>query len=134
MTDTVPTPTRVDVYAPPTRVARSTRNLFAYHETPQPAPRTMISAAPPPAVFEQPATVTVPDPPRPPHFPWRYIGRFGTASDPIAAFVRDGEVRTVRSGDRIDERFVLRRIGNETVEVETQEWPERIPVALSSAI
>jgi hypothetical protein len=73
--------------------------------------------------------------PRRPPFPYRYIGRFGPETNPIAAFSRDGEVITVRAGDRIGPDFVVRAIGIETVEVEASiggERPEE-PVALGAA-
>jgi hypothetical protein len=53
------------------------------------------------------------------HFPYRYIGVFGPAGDPIAAFTRDGGVVTVRGGERIDSQFALRSIDLESVMVES---------------
>ena len=97
--------------------SRNQRNLFAYTE------REPLPAAFHPA----PAAVTVVPPPVVPppidehpraRFPHRYIGRFGPDHRPFAAFARDGQVVTVRPGDPIDERFVLRSIGMESVEVE----------------
>ena len=135
-TEAAPAPSAIHEAVPPTAVLRSRRNLFAYYEPPQAPVRTMtmISAVPPPVVFEMPPAVEVAAP-KPPQFPWRYIGRFGPANDPIAAFIRGDDVRTVRPGDRIDEQFVLRSIGLETVEVEAGGWAgEPIVVALSTPI
>lgn len=96
------------------------RNLFAYVARPPraiaaaPVARAAtIAVAPPPALDETPRAAA----PEPPRFPYRYIGRFGKDADPLAAFVRDGEVVTVRRGGRIGEGFTLRAIGIESVEV-----------------
>jgi hypothetical protein len=106
------------VYA--SHAERSTRNLFAYPEREVPVvqravfrPMPPIAAAPvivaPQPVEERPRV----------RFAHRYIGRFGPDHRPIAAFARDGQIVTARIGERIDERFVLRSIGMESVEVET---------------
>ena len=103
-------------------------------------PRPVVQHAPPAVVVVEqqpiPATIATPLPaaPTPPQFPYRYIGRFGPAHDPIAAFAGEGNVRTVRAGDRIDERFRLRAINLETVQVEARDWPEKIVVGLSTAM
>ena len=51
-------------------------------------------------------------------FMHRYIGKFGPDRRPIAAFAGDGQIVTVRIGERIDERFVLRSIDRDSVQVE----------------
>jgi hypothetical protein len=122
---------RIDVSAPAPRIARSQRNLFAYYEPPR-QPIALV-ATPPPIVLPStppPTLPSTPDPPRAPHFPYRFIGRFGPEHDPIAAFTRDGDVRTLRAGDRIDEQFVLRAIRFESVEVEARGWNEVIRAPL----
>lgn len=93
------------------------RNPFGYIE---PKPQVVVAQAPVAsvAVIEPPpVTATVPVEPPLPRFEHRYIGRFGPERDPIAAFSLNGDVITVRRGDRIGERFVLRSIGLESVEV-----------------
>jgi hypothetical protein len=93
------------------------RNPFGYVEPP---PQVAIAQAPiaAPVVIEPPpAVATQPVEPPLPRFEHRYIGRFGPERDPIAAFSLNGDVITVRRGDRIGERFVLRSIGFESVEV-----------------
>ncbi|HET7437611.1 MAG TPA: hypothetical protein VFN10_23100 [Thermoanaerobaculia bacterium] len=97
------------------------RNLFAYVDPPAPSPaparvvRTQMPIAPPPVVIAAAAPAAA-QPPAAPRFEWRYIGRFGTDADPIAAFTRDREVRTLRRGERLGE-FTLRAIGIESVEM-----------------
>jgi hypothetical protein len=88
------------VEAPPARVERA---VFVLAREPQ---RVEVVAA-----------RLEPEQPPPPRFPYRYIGRFGPDRNPIAAFARDGEIATVRRGDRLG-GFTLRHIGVESVEVE----------------
>lgn len=118
--------------------ARGTRNLFAYREPELPRARPAVFE-PPPAIVDVP----VPSPPqviveeRPRlRFTHRYIGRFGPKDRPIAAFARDGDIVTVKVGGRIDDHFVLRSVGMESVEVEAsvngELQTER--VALSSSL
>jgi hypothetical protein len=75
-----------------------------------------------------------PPPPKPvpPAFPFKYIGTFGSAANPIATFSRDGEIVNARVGTIIDGRFILRRIGIESVEIGFVGFPQdevqRIPI------
>jgi hypothetical protein len=122
---------------PPLPASHSSRNLFSYQEAPPaPAPVAEPVAAPPVEI----AAVAPPPPAEPaepviPPFPWRYIGRFGRANDQVAAFVRDGQVKTVRGGDRIDDQYVLRTIGIETVEVESEAaGTEQIALAVNEPL
>jgi hypothetical protein len=107
------------------------RNLFAYRVEERPA---IVAAATPAYVapmVEAPIPVLVEAPaPAPVPFPYRYIGTFGTARNRVAAFVRDGEITTVRAGDRLGE-FVLRSIDLETVQVEGPDGVRRIPMSTS---
>jgi hypothetical protein len=101
--------------------ARPVRNLFAYAERrKQPvAQKAIVHAAPARAVVQPAIIVPPPVEERPrARFTHRYIGRFGPDHRPVAAFVRDGQVVTVRAGERIDDRFVLRSIDIESVQVE----------------
>ena len=62
-------------------------------------------------VAPQPVGIT----PRP--FPYRYIGTFGTREKAFAVFVREGEIVNARVGDAVGDRFTLRRIGLESVDL-----------------
>jgi hypothetical protein len=110
------------------RVSLGSRNLFAYREVSLP-PSHLAFSAPPPVVVREvappPAVAVIDETPRL-RFTSRYIGRFGTNRNQIAAFAKDGQIVTVRVGDRIDEHFVLRRIGIESVEVEARDGGEVI--------
>jgi hypothetical protein len=105
------------VYAEPTP-HDGTRNLFAYVTAPVAPVAVKSEPAQPVPVVSAP-----PEPPAPvrkavekPRFTYRYIGRFGPDENPVAAFVRDGEIVTAQRGDRVGE-FVLREVGLESVEV-----------------
>lgn len=75
-----------------------------------------------------------PPPPKPvpPAFNYKYIGTFGTPSNPIATFTRDGEIVNARVGDVIEGKFILRSIGLESVEIGFTGFPpderRRVPV------
>jgi hypothetical protein len=115
---------------------RSSRNLFAYRELETPRPAVVVPAQL--AVTVVPIATPPPQPrieePERPQFAHRYIVRFGPDAHPIAAFVRDGQVITVRVGERIDEQFVLRSIGMESVEVEAGAGGGPIRVGLGTSL
>lgn len=58
-----------------------------------------------------------PPPPQPPAFDWKFIGMFGRSQSPIATFARGGDIVNARTGDVIEGKFILRRIGIESVEI-----------------
>lgn len=110
---------RVDRPADLSHSARSTRNLFAYREPEIPRAKPAVFHPPPPVIVAAPVTAPPLQEERPRlRFTHRYIGRFGPEHRPIAAFARDGKIVTVKIGDRIDDHFVLRSVGIESVEVE----------------
>lgn len=59
----------------------------------------------------------VPPPPPLPDFPYTYIGTFGPEGDKLAAFSRDGEIVNVRPGQTFGGKFILVRIGVESVDI-----------------
>jgi hypothetical protein len=75
-----------------------------------------------------------PPPPRPvpDQFPYKYIGTFGSTSNPIATFAADGEIVNARVGDVLRGKFILRGIGIESVEIGFIGFPpeerQRIPI------
>lgn len=75
-----------------------------------------------------------PPPPKPvpPAFSYKYIGTFGSSTNPIATFNRSGEIVNVRVGNIIDGKFILRSIGIESVEIGFVGFPpderQRIPL------
>ena len=89
------------------------RNLFAFLEPPPPEkPRVLPAVA-----LRASVAPFVAQPPSPPPFPYRYIGTFGPRESAFAVFTRDGEVINARVGATIGERFTLRRIGIESVDL-----------------
>ena len=99
--------------------SQSRRNLFVYPVREQPIQLAVLQPSPPPVAMTIAHPMpTVEENPHP-RFPYSYIGRFGPDHNPVAAFARDGDIVTVRPGDRIDRHFTLRTIGIESVEVES---------------
>jgi len=88
----------------------------------------------------QPKFVPPPPPPppkpQPPNFDFKYIGTFGSPSNPLATFARNGEIVNVRVGDTIDGKFILRSIGLESVEIGYVGFPPdertRVPIGAQS--
>jgi hypothetical protein len=66
---------------------------------------------------EQPEVPPPPPPPVPPQFTWKFIGMFGRPQNPIATFAKEGEIVNARAGEIIEGKFILRRIGIESVEI-----------------
>jgi len=73
-----------------------------------------------------------PPPPKPPQFNWKFIGMFGPPKNPIATFAREGEIVNARTGEVIEGKFVLRRIGIESAEIGFVGFPpdvtQRVPL------
>ena len=73
-----------------------------------------------------------PPAPQPPPFTWKFIGMFGRPQSPIATFAREGEILNARVGEVIEGKFILRRIGIESVEIGFTGFPpdrtQRVPL------
>ena len=73
-----------------------------------------------------------PPPPTPPHFPYKFIGTFGSPARPIAVFSRDGELLNVRPGETFGGTFILRSVGIESADIGYVGFPpdlrRRIPI------
>lgn len=83
-------------------------------------------------VCDDPETPPPPPKPKPPQFTWKFIGMFGPPKTPIATFARDGEILNAKVGDVIEGKFILRRIGIESVEIGFTGFPadatQRVPL------
>jgi hypothetical protein len=70
--------------------------------------------------------------PKPPPFTLKYLGRFGTAAHPIAAFSDGKTVYDVQQGEVIGGKFIVAQIGYESVEIRFVGFPDvppqRLPV------
>ena len=108
--------------------SRGNRNLFAYRVREQSVITHRMMNLEPMMVVAAPAEPVAAPAPAPLPFPYRYIGTFGPPHNSVAAFSRDGEVLTVRTGERVGD-FVLRRIGIESVEVESTDGTRLIPLS-----
>jgi Thrombospondin type 3 repeat len=154
-------PVRMDLLEPHPSKHKSDRNLFAFVEPPPPQvkqpppPKDTDHDGIPdfrdncPTVFnpdqadidrngvgdacqQGPIIPPPPPPPQPPAFPYKYIGTFGTAAHPIATFINAGEIINVQVGQVIGRRFILRKIGIESVDIGFVGFPpdrtQRIPM------
>lgn len=62
--------------------------------------------------------------PRPAEFTWQYIGQFGPANKRIAVFSDGKKTYNALEGDTLDKKFILARIGLESVEIRFVGFPE----------
>jgi hypothetical protein len=106
-----------------TRDVETSRDLFDFREpTPRPLP-TPTPAPPPPPRPGDPAFVGPLPPPPPPPTPvppeiqFRFIGSFGPKDRPIAVLALGDELVNARVGDVVFQRFILRRVGYESIDV-----------------
>lgn len=115
-------------------VAASQRNPFQFVEPPPPKAKIVkkVEAPPPqPVVIVPPVVVeTAPVIPPPPAFPYQLIGRFGRGDNLIVAFSGKGQVITAQVGDTIEDTFVIRRIGIDSVEIGYVTRPETLKLQL----
>ncbi len=115
-------------------VAASHRNPFQFVEPPPAKPKVVKKEeAPPPepVVVAPPVVVdTTPVIPPPPAFQYQLIGRFGRGDNLIVAFSGKGQVITAQVGDTIEDTFVIRRIGVDSVEIGYVNRPETVRLQL----
>ncbi|PYQ29544.1 MAG: hypothetical protein DMF56_11300 [Acidobacteria bacterium] len=120
-----------------TLLAASHRNPFQYVEPQVKVERRALSPpAKAPAPVEEPRRAESPPlhEDAPPKFPYQLIGRFGLVRDPIVAFVGNGQVITARIGDTIDDTFVVRGIGVESVDIGYVNRPETLRLQLDGSV
>lgn len=99
------------------------RDLFDFREpTPRPAPVPTPAPPPPPAPGQPGFIGPVPPPgptptPVPPAPPFTLIGIFGTRDRPIAVLQTGEETSNARAGDVILGRWIIQRVGYESIDV-----------------
>jgi len=99
------------------------RDLFDVREPTKPPLPTPTPAPPPPPAPGDPRFVgPLPPPPptptpAPPAIPFKFIGTFGPRERPIAVLIAGDRTVNARSGDVVFEKFILRRVGYESVDV-----------------
>ncbi len=116
------------------------RNVFAFHVPPTPTPKPL---PPTPTPFPRPGSVEfigprlpTPTPTAtpivPPAIPFRALGIFGPNDRPIVTFEDGPRLINAREGDILDGRYILRRVGRESVDFAFVGLPpeitRRIPV------
>lgn len=96
---------------------RGERNVFAFRE--RPVPIVVPPHHDPPVIPTTQAEVTTTGEviKHKPEFPYHCIGRFGPRNAQLAAFVIDGEVKLAHAGETLADRYLVRAIGLESVEV-----------------
>ena len=122
------------------------RNVFAFHVPPTPTPRPL---PPTPTPFPAPGSaefvgprLPTPTPTAtpivPPAIPFRALGIFGPRDRPIVTFEDGPRLINAREGDILDGRFILRRVGRESVDFAFVGLPpeitRRIPVLPPDAL
>lgn len=122
--DDVPALSQEDLRSRPRRgPASSERDLFDLREPTKRPPPTPTPAPPPPPAPGDPRFVgPLPPPPptptpAPPPIPFKFIGSFGPRERPIAVLAAGGKIVNARTGDVVFERFILRKVGYESIDV-----------------
>lgn len=122
------------------------RNVFAFHVPPTPTPRPVPPTPTPVPVqgsaqFIGPRLPTPTPPPTPivpPAIPFRAVGIFGPREKPIVTLEDGPRLINAREGDILDGRFILRRVGRESVDFAFVGLPpeitRRIPVLPPDAL
>jgi hypothetical protein len=101
----------------------SGRNIFDLRvPTPTPPPTPTKAPPTPPApgsvAFVGPLPPPAPTPtPVPPDISFKFIGTFGPRDSPIAVLVLGDQLLNAHAGDVVFDRFILRNIGYESVDV-----------------
>ena len=120
----VPLFSRKDFDAPrPRGQGADTRNIFdSRPPTPIPPPTPTPGLPPPPPpgsqVFVGPLPPPPPTPtPAPPEITFKFIGTFGPKDRPVAVLVLGDQVVNARVGDVVFDRFQIRRVGYESIDV-----------------
>ena len=119
--DEVPILSVKDLGPPPARrVGDSGRDLFDLREPTRPPPPTPTPAPPAAgeAAFIGPPPPPTPTPtPKPPEITFKFLGTFGPREHPIAVIQQGEQVFNARAGDTLFGKFVLRRVGYESIDV-----------------
>ncbi len=103
--------------------APGSRNIFDLRApTPIPPPTPTPAPPPPPApgsaAFVGPLPPPPPTPtPAPPEIGFKFIGTFGPKDRPFAVLVQGDQIINARTGEVVFDRFIVRRVGYESVDV-----------------
>jgi hypothetical protein len=120
-------PKDFDTGKPKGGASDSSRDLFGLADpTKRPVP-TATPAPPPPGDvrFVGPLPPPPPTPtPRPPEIAFKFLGTFGPKDHPIAVIQQGEQVMNVRAGDTLLGKFILKKVGYESIDVGFVGFPE----------
>lgn len=103
--------------------AAASRDLFDFRQpTERPLPTPTPPPPPPPGPGDPRFVGPLPPPPppptpTPPEITFKFIGSFGPRERPIAVLVHAEQVVNARAGDVVFSRFILRKVGYESIDV-----------------
>ena len=119
--DEVPVIDPKDFDVPPVKGASDTgRDLFDLREPTNPPPPTPTPRPPMPGEPNYIGPLPPPPPtptPKPPEVTFKFVGSFGPKDHPIAVIQQGDEVFNARAGDTLFGKFVLRKVGYESIDV-----------------
>ncbi len=113
------------------------RDVFRFYNSPTPTPTPIRPTPTPIPVYDYPRLPTptpTATPIIPPAIPFKAIGRFGPRDEPIVALEEGNRILSVREGDVVDGRFIVKKINRESVDIAFTGLPpeitRRIPIPL----
>jgi hypothetical protein len=95
------------------------RDLFQLREPTRVPPPTPTPRPPQPceALYVGPCIPTPVPTPRPPEITFKFVGTFGPKEHPIAVIQQGEQTYNARAGDTLFGKFVLRKVGYESIDV-----------------
>lgn len=115
------------VIRPAAGVSDTGRDLFDLREPTKRPPPTPYPPPPPPGDtrFIGPLPPPPPTPtPRPPEITFKFVGTFGPRTRPIAVIQDGDKIYNVRAGDVLFDKYVLRSVGYESIDIGFVGFPE----------
>jgi len=110
------------------RVPETERDLFGLPREPTKPPPPTPTPRPPmagDAAFIGPLPPPPPTPtPHPPEVTFKFIGSFGPKESPIAVIQQGDQTFNARAGDTLFGKFVLRKVGYESIDVGFVDFPQ----------
>jgi len=100
--------------------AETDRDLFMLREPTRVPPPTPTPRPPAPGegAFIGPLPPPPPTPtPRPPEVTFKFVGSFGPKESPIAVIQQGDQIFNARAGDTLFGKFVLRKVGYESIDI-----------------
>jgi hypothetical protein len=136
----VPIVSLKDLEPPRARGAdKADRNIFDPRQ-PSPTPRPTPTPPPPPPPAPGSAAFIGPLPPPgptatpvPPEISFKFIGTFGPKDRPVAVLIAGDQLVNARAGDVVFDRFIVRNIGYESVDVGFVGYPPSVTKRLGMA-